>query len=125
MSEEQESQKEAIKNSELPAGVLLNDGPPIDEYAKENGQVKDKLAEFGETDLEQFTTKVGSNVVYARQVVRKLLGLDADKPFLLGNKLPSRQENNITGALDHSEYPPKLKEAPVKTASGAAVQDAG
>ena len=113
--EKQESQKEAEKNNELPQGELTQ-SVPIDEYAKETEQVHDKLEEFGETDLNHFISKVTSNV-YGRQVVRKLLGLDADKPFLdpethsspQGGNGSTHSGGNITGQLDHSTYPPKVK----------------
>ena len=105
--EQQESQKDAQKNNELPEGALT-ESVPVQEHADENARVHDKLAEFGETDLEHLISKVTSNV-YGRQVVRKLLGLDADKPFINPETQTSPQEKNQTGQLDHSTYPPKVK----------------
>ena len=105
--EQQESQKDAQKNNELPEGALT-ESVPVQEHADENAQVHDKLTEFGETDLEHFISKVTSNV-YGRQVVRKLLGLDADKPFVDLENHTSPQEKNICGQLDHASYPPKVK----------------
>ena len=109
MADEQESQKEAQKNNELPEGVGLNQPEPIDEYSKQNEQVKDKLSQFGETDLEHFMSKVTSDAIYGKQVLRKMLGLDADKPFINLETYSSPQEKNQTGMLDHSTYPPKVK----------------
>jgi hypothetical protein len=105
--EMQDSQKEALKNNELPQGELTQ-SIPVHEHAEENEQVHDKLAEFGETDLEHFVTKVSSSRVYARQVIRKMLGLDTDKPFINPETHTVNQAGNVVGQLDHSTYPPKV-----------------
>jgi hypothetical protein len=106
--EQQESQQEAEKNNELPEGVLV-ESVPVDDYTKENEQVKDKLAEFGETDLEQFLAKVTSDALFGKMVIRKMLGLDADKPFINIKNHTAPQENNIVGVLDHATYPPTVQ----------------
>lgn len=97
--------------------VPVSEPIPVEEHTNENEQVKDKLAEFGETDLEHFTAKVTSNAVFGRQVVRKLLGLDTEKPFINVEHHTASQESNIVGVLDHSTYPPKVKGAVDGTAS--------
>jgi hypothetical protein len=109
MSEElQESQKEAIQNNEIPDGVKVNEPVPVDDYTKENEQVKDKLAEFGAIDLQSFLQKVFSDSVYGKQVVRRLLGLDSEQPFVDVTQKSSPQEANVTGTLNHATFPPKL-----------------
>jgi len=102
-------QQEAVKQNEFPEEVQATEPAPVEDYTNENEAAKEKIAKYGFTDFEQFMVKVTSDSIFARKVIRDLFGFDQDQPFFIGNIAGSRQENNITGVLVHSEFPPVLK----------------
>lgn len=111
MADEQEVHAPEVEEpkNDVPAEVKVAEPTPTEDYAKENEQVKDKLAEFGQTDIERFIAKVTSDSIFARQVIRKLLGLDEELPMVFNKTAGSPQENNITGDLVHTTFPPLVK----------------
>ena len=103
-------QEEAVSKNSLPDGVETQPPVQADEVNKENEQAKGKLDEFGFTSVGEFQNKVQSDSQFATAVARKFLGLDADKSLVNLTTTGAPQERNVTGTLDHSEYPPKIKE---------------
>jgi hypothetical protein len=116
MDEEQKDQPqvEAEQNNAIPEQVQVaaTDEEALKKYSDDNEKAKDKLSQYGFTDVEQFVAKVASDSVFARAVVKDYLGVSDGAPVILAKVGSSPQEKNITGVLDHSEYPAKLKEAP-------------
>jgi hypothetical protein len=116
--QQQEDQIQAEKNNELPEGLKLNEPTPTEEYAADNEKAKDTLGKYGETDIEKFISRMQSDSTFSRAVLKNMLGVDHDAPLILGKVSNARQEKNITGSLDHSEYPAKLKHEPNLGTSG-------
>jgi hypothetical protein len=107
----QNSQEAAEEANVLPSSVETPPMVDTEEYASENEQAKDVLSKYGETDVEQFIAKVTSNSVFARRVLKDMLGIKQEGPVSFATTSGARQEHNITGVLDHSEFPPKIKNA--------------
>ena len=113
-----------IKNeNDVPEEVEVNGPVSTEEATDENEQVKGKLAEFGQDNLEAFLVKMTSDAIFARKVTRSLLGLKNDQPIIFSTTSGARQEHNITGTLSHTEFPPKVMN-PTPDASKDGITDA-
>ena len=99
----QAEQAAQAKNA-FPEGLSINDNfAPVDrsEYFKLEEAGKEFVSQYGAADFASFFMRVGTDGVFAQQVIRNIL--TGEKGVAVGMHPNSPQENNITGRVDHKD----------------------
>lgn len=111
MEDQEVAQNEARQDVNVPDSVTVGT-EPNDRAAHNalNAAGKGFWEQYGSPDRMHFMLRVGSDAVFATRVIENFLAekFGGEQVHFTGILPDAPQENNVTGKLDHSTYPPTV-----------------